>query len=68
MRSYAIDMLFASEYYTGDMEEIEIVEALRAIDRDQFILAIQKEIHSLITETKTLQPLTKTAIGKFARL
>jgi hypothetical protein len=59
MRSYAIDTtLFASEYYTGDTEEIETAEALRAPDRELFILAIQKEVHSLITETKTLQPLT----------
>jgi hypothetical protein len=63
MRSYAIDTLFASEYYTGDTEEIETAEALRAPDRESFILAIQKEVHSLITETKTLQPLTQTATG-----
>ena len=63
MRSYAIDMLFASEYYTGDTKQKETAEALRAPDRELFILAIQKEVHSLITETKTLQPLTKTATG-----
>jgi hypothetical protein len=63
MRSYAIDTLFASEYYTGDTEEIETTEALQAPDREQFILAIKKEVHSLISETKTLQPLTKTNDG-----
>ena len=30
MRSYAIDTLFDSEYYTGDTEEIETTEALCA--------------------------------------
>ena len=34
MRSYAIDTLFDSAYYTGDTEEIETAEALRASDRD----------------------------------
>jgi hypothetical protein len=47
----------------GTKEEIETAKVLRAPDRELFILAIQKEVHSLITETKTLQPLTKTAIG-----
>jgi hypothetical protein len=37
MRSYAIDTLFDSAYYTGDTEEIETTEALRAPDRAQFI-------------------------------
>ncbi len=63
MRSYSIDTLFASEYYTGDTKEIETAEANRAPDRELFILAIQKEVHSLITETKNLHPLTKTATG-----
>ena len=63
MRSYAIDTLFASEYYTGDTEEIETAEALRAPDREQFIIAIKKEVHSLISETRTLQPFTSTATG-----
>ena len=63
MRSYAIDTLFDSAYYTGDTEEIETTDALRAPDRAQFIEAIKKEVHSLISETKTLQPLTKTATG-----
>ena len=58
MRSYAIDTLFDSAYYTGDTEEIETAEALRAPDRDQFIIAIKKEVQSLISETETLQPLT----------
>ena len=34
MRSYAIDTLFDSAYYTGDTEEIETAETLRAPDRD----------------------------------
>ena len=63
MRSYAIDTLFSSEYYTGDIEEIKTAEALRPPDREQFIIAIKKEVHSLISETKTIQPLTKTATG-----
>jgi len=63
MRSYAIDTLFDSAYYTGDTEEIETTEALRASDRDQFIIAIKKEVNSLISETGTLQPLTRTATG-----
>ena len=42
MRSYAIDTLFASEYYSGDTEEIETIEALRALDRKQFISAYKK--------------------------
>ena len=58
MRSYAIDTLFDSAYYTRDTEEIETAEALRAPDRDQFIIAIKKEVQSLISETETLQPLT----------
>ena len=32
MRSYAIDTLFDSEYYTGDTEEIETTDALKAPD------------------------------------
>ena len=65
MRSYTIDTLFASEYYTaGDTEEIEIAEALRAQEEGpQFIIAIKKKVHSLISYTKTLQPLTRTATG-----
>jgi hypothetical protein len=63
MRSYAIDTLFASEYYTGDTEEIETTDALRAPDSAQFTIAIQKEIHSLLHETKTLIPVTKTPTG-----
>jgi hypothetical protein len=43
MRSYAIDTLFDSAYYTGDTEEIETIEALRAPDRAQFIEAIKQE-------------------------
>ena len=54
MRSYTIDTLFDSEYYTGDTEEIETTDALKAPDSAQFITAIQKEVHSLITETRTL--------------
>ena len=60
MRSYAIDTLFDSEYYTGDTEEIEIMDALRAPDSDQFITAIRKKVYSLISETRTLQPLSRT--------
>ena len=64
MREYAIDTLFiASEYYTGDTEEIETQDALKAPDRDKFILAIQEEVNSLIHETKTLIPITRTPTG-----
>jgi hypothetical protein len=63
MRTYALDTLFNSEYYTGDTEEIETGDALRAPDRAQFTIAIQKEIHSLIHETKTFIPVTKTLTG-----
>jgi hypothetical protein len=63
MRSYAIDTLFASEYHTGDTEEIETTDALKAPDSAQFTVAIQKEIHSLIHETKTFLPVTKTLTG-----
>jgi hypothetical protein len=56
MRSYAIDTLFASEYYSRDTEEIETIDALCAPDREQFITAIQKEFHTLIDETGTLVP------------
>ena len=61
MCSYAIDSLFDSEYYTGDTEEIETADALKAPDSAQFIIAIQKEVHSLITETKTLKPIMRGA-------
>ena len=61
--SSCIDTLFDSAYYTGDREEIETTEALRAPDRAQFIDAIKKEVHSLISETRNLQPLAKTATG-----
>ena len=57
MRSYAIDTLYDSAYYTGDTEEIETAEALHAPDREQFIAAIKKEVHSFISEARTLQPL-----------
>ena len=63
MRSYAIDTLFDSEYYTGDKEEIETTDALKAPDSAQCITAIQKEVHSLITETRTLIPITRRADG-----
>jgi hypothetical protein len=36
------------------------MDALRAPDSDQFIAAIRKEVHSLISETRTLQPLSRT--------
>ena len=42
------------------MEEFETMDALRASDSDQFIAAIRKEIHSLISEIRTLQPLSRT--------
>ena len=61
IRSYAIDTLFDSEYYTGDTEEIETADALKAPGSAQFIIAIQKEVHSLITETRTLIPITRGA-------
>ncbi len=55
MGSYVIDdTLFDSEYYTGDTEKIETMDALRAPDSDQFIADIRKEVHSLILETRTL--------------
>ena len=66
MRSYAIDTLFDSEYYTGDTEEIETADALRAPDREQFIAANRKEVHSLISETHTLHPLSRTASGGYS--
>ena len=64
MRSYAIITLFASEYYSGDTEEIETIDALRAPDREQFI-AIQKEIHTLIDETGTLVPIHRNSDGGY---
>ena len=45
MRSYAIDTLFDSEYYTIDTEEMETADALRAPDSEQFIAAIRKEMY-----------------------
>ena len=63
MREYAIDTLFASEYHTGDTEEIETVDALKAPDSAQFITAIRKEITSLTTETRTLIPITRCLHG-----
>ena len=63
MRSYAIDTLFDSEYYTGDTEQIETTDALKAPESAQFITAIQKEVHSLITETRTLILITRGADG-----
>ena len=65
MRFYAIDTLFDSAYYIGDTEKIETTDALRAPDSEQFIIAIRKEIHSLISETHTLQPLSRTASGGY---
>ncbi len=64
MRSYAIDTLSDSEYYTGNTTEIETADALRAPDREQFIAAIRKEVHSSISETRTLQPLSRIASGR----
>ena len=52
MRSYPIDTLFDSKYYTGGTKEIETMDALHATDSDQFIAAIRKEVHSLISETR----------------
>ena len=65
MRTYAIDTLFDSEYYTGDTEEIETTEALQAPDSAQFITAIKKEITSLISETRTLQPIHRSPEGGY---
>jgi hypothetical protein len=66
MRSYAIDTLFASEYYnSGDTEKIETIDALRAPNREQFITAIQKEIHTLIDETGTLVPMHRNPDGGY---
>ena len=61
MRSYAMDTLFDSEYYTGDTEEIETVDTLKVPDS----APIQKEVHSLITETKTLIPIMRRAADYF---
>ena len=65
IRSYAIDTLFASEYCSGDTEEIETIDALRAPDREQFITAIQKEIYTLINETGTLVPIHHNSDGGY---
>eukprot|EP01036_Dinobryon_divergens_P061768 gene61768-biopygen26091 len=43
--------------------EIETTDALKAPDSAQFTIAIQKEIHSLIHETKIFIPVTKTPTG-----
>ena len=66
MRSYAIDTLFDSEYYTGDMEEIETADALRAPDSEQFIATIRKEVHTLILETRALQLFSRIASGEYS--
>jgi hypothetical protein len=65
MRSYAIDTLVDSEYYIGNTEEIETTEALQAPDSEQFITATKKEVHSLISETMTLQPITRKPGGRY---
>ena len=65
MRTYAIDTLLDSEYYTGDTEEIETTEALQAPDSAQFTAAIKKEITSLNSETKTLQPIHRSPKGGY---
>jgi hypothetical protein len=64
MRSYAIDTLFDSEYYTGDMEEIETADAFRAPDSEQFIAAIRKEVHTLQLFSRTLQLFYRIASGE----
>jgi hypothetical protein len=46
-------------------EEIETIDALRAPDREQFITAIQKEIHTLIDETGTLVPIHRNSDGGY---
>ena len=48
-------------------EEIDTRKALHPSthDRPQFIAAIQAEIHSLITETKTLEPITLQPDGTY---
>jgi hypothetical protein len=48
--------LFTSEYYSGDTEEIETINALRAI---------QKEIHTLIDETGTLVSIHRNSDGGY---
>ena len=65
MCTYAIDTLFDSEYYTGNTEEIETTEALQAPDSAQIIAAIKKEITSLISETRTLQPIHRSLEGGY---
>jgi hypothetical protein len=57
--------LFDSEYYIGDTEKIETTEALQAPDSEHFIIAIKKEVHSLISETRTLQPITRSPGGGY---
>ena len=42
------------------------IDALRAPVREQFIAAIRKEVHSIISETRTLQPLSRTASGGYS--
>ena len=66
MRSYAIDTLFDSMYYTGDMEEIETADALRAPDSEEFIAAIRKEVHIFILETRTLQPFSRIPSSEYS--
>ena len=53
-------------FHNRDPEEIETAEALQAPDREHFITAIRKEVHSLISETKTLQPITRRPDGGYA--
>ena len=67
MREYAIDILFASEYHTGDTEEIETVDALKAPDSAQFITAILIARATLATpshSTALLAPFITAASSK----
>jgi hypothetical protein len=76
MRSYAIDTLFDSAYYTGDTEEFETAEALRAPDRDHSLSkrkstasSPRQQLYSLLHEQHlgTLRTSGTSASGKSAQ-
>ena len=62
-----MQILAMSAYYDQSIhepedlsEKVETRDALKAPDRDKFIEAIKKEIHSLLHDTKSLIPVTAT--------
>jgi len=57
MQIMAMSTFYQESLHSADNLAKEI-DALRAPDRDKFIEAIKKEVVSLITETKTLIPVT----------